>query len=172
MAENRVQCRPYQFIHQDGRGVVRAGELACHPFASELEFPRAGLDIDDWVVVEQALVNRAKFLRTHVTVVDSRENLLVAEVTQVPDRLEQVAVRNCSTVQIRTVTAREESAESRQPDPRLSALQGREQNPQRGPKILVVVVVTSHQCAVSQPRHRVAFGVDSPHVVTGVRNVQ
>ena len=124
------------------------------------------------MVVEQALVNRAQFLRAHVAIVDSHEYLLVAKVTQVPDRLEQVAVRDSRTVQIRTVTTREESAESRQPDPRLPSLQGREQNPQRGPKILVVVVVTSHQCAVSQPRHRVAFGVDSPHVVTGVRNVQ
>ena len=124
------------------------------------------------MVVEQALVDGAKFFRSHVAVVDSRENLLVAEVTQVPDRPEQVAIRDCSTVQIRTLTARKESTESRQPDSRLPSLQGREQNPQRGPEIFVVVVVASHQRPVSKPRHRVAFGVDSPHVGIGVRNVQ
>ena len=130
MAENGVQCRPYQLIHQDGRGVVRAGELACHPFASEPELPRPRFNIKNWVIVKQALVNRAKFLRAHIAVVDSCENVLVAEVAQVPDRLEQVSVRNCSTVKIRAVTARKESAESREPDPGLSSLQGHEQNPQ------------------------------------------
>ena len=32
--------------------------------------------------------------------------------------------------------------------------------------------MTPHQRAVSQPRHRVALGVDSPHLFAGFREVQ